>query len=150
MPPDFHQMPPDFHQKPSYIHQTSSDIHQKPSNIHQKKVPRLLQRTLWSLQPNQWHGHTPSTERQARSFRHTNGADRRGRYVSRGLSCTSATIYHGSDGSIELIRPHELFDGEMHPVPPIVTRIGRNIDTLGVLIGQPQTLIGGEPILQRQ
>ena len=50
---------------------------------------------------------------------------------------------------IEGISLEQLFYIQMHTISPVMTRIGRDIDTLGIRIGQAQFFINSYPILER-
>ena len=45
---------------------------------------------------------------------------------------------------------HEILYVEVHAVTPVVLRIGRDIDALGIGIGQTQALAHGKPVLKTQ
>ena len=63
---------------------------------------------------------------------------------------SSALLYKTSYLTIEVIGFKQLFEGEVHTIAPIVVRVGRDVDTLGIGVRKSQTLIYGEPILQGQ
>ena len=42
---------------------------------------------------------------------------------------------------IEGVGLHELLDGHVHAVAPVVPRIGRDVDSLGIGVGQAQLVV---------
>ena len=54
----------------------------------------------------------------------------------------------GADLLVQFIGSQKLLDGEVHAIAPIMAGIGRDVDALGILIGQTKLLVDAHPVLK--
>ena len=67
------------------------------------------------------------------------------------MPLTSSTLRNQfADIVIVFLIGHQLLNGEMHTVAPVMLRIGGYVDTLGIGISQSQFLVDGQPVLDGQ
>ena len=59
-------------------------------------------------------------------------------------------LYHALKRVCEVVSGKEILKVQVHTVAPVVLRIGRNIYSLCLGVGETQFLVGGEPVLQCQ
>ena len=57
-------------------------------------------------------------------------------------------LYHALKRVCEVVSGKEILKVQVHTVAPVVLRIGRNIYSLCLGVGETQFLVGGEPVLQ--
>lgn len=62
-------------------------------------------------------------------------------------SSSVCRLYHLFQGVVEILFREKLLDVYVHTVSPVVVRIGRDIYTLLVGIGEPQPLVRCQPVL---
>lgn len=63
------------------------------------------------------------------------------------ICLSSRAFHHRRDLVSEVVVCHQVGDIDVHPVAPVMARIGRDIDSLCILIGQAEFFVDGHPVL---
>lgn len=61
--------------------------------------------------------------------------------------CAMSFSYHSKNFCIKFVCIQKFLKGEVHAIAPIVLRIGRNVDALGIRICKTELLRASEPVL---
>ncbi|MDR3262643.1 MAG: hypothetical protein LBT78_12545, partial [Tannerella sp.] len=87
---------------------------------------------------------------QFRSARHPNREERAGRAANACASVRRPAAFgdESADLTVEPVGCQERLQGEVHPVTPVVMRVGGQVDAFGRGLGTFEGVAHGEPVLQ--